>query len=81
MIARTNVEDRLRKRRSKDIPKSDLLAEVKNILDLEDHKDESIYNKLQSQEGISQNSFNIDLLDTDRIYHVERIIRRAWGKE
>ena len=73
MIARTNVKDRLRKHRSKDIPKSDLLAEVKNILDLEDHKDESVYNKLQSQEGISQNSFNIDLLDTDRIYHVEHI--------
>jgi len=73
MIARTNVEDRLRKHRSKDIPKSDLLAEVKNILDLEDHKDESVYNKLQSQGGISQNSFNIDLLDTDRIYHVEHI--------
>lgn len=73
MIARTNVEDRLRKHRSKDIPKSDLLAEVKNILDLEDHKDESVYNKLQLQEGISQNSFNIDLLDTDRIYHVEHI--------
>ena len=73
MIARTNVEDRLRKHRSKDIPKSDLLAEVKNILDLEDDKDESVYNKLQSQEGISQNSFNIDLLDTDRIYHVEHI--------
>lgn len=73
MIARTNVEDRLRKHRSKDISKSDLLAEVKNILDLDDHKDESVYNKLQSQEGISQNSFNIDLLDTDRIYHVEHI--------
>ncbi len=73
MIARTNVEDRLRKHRSKDISKSDLLAEVKNILDLENHKDESVYNKLQSQEGISQNSFNIDLLDTDRIYHVEHI--------
>ena len=73
MIARTNVEDRLRKHRSKDISKSDLLAEVKNILDLDDHKDESVYNKLQSQEGISQNSLNIDLLDTDRIYHVEHI--------
>ena len=73
MIARTNVEDRLRKHRSKDIPKSDLLAEVKNILDLEDHKDESVYNKLQSQGGISQNSLNIDLLDTDRIYHVDHI--------
>ena len=73
MIARTNVEDRLRKHRSKDISKSDLLAEVKNILDLEDHKDESVYNKLQSQGGISQNSFNIDLLDTDRIYHVDHI--------
>lgn len=73
MIARTNVEDRLRKHRSKDISKSDLLAEVKNILDLDDHKDESVFNKLQSQGGVSQNSFNIDILDTDRIYHVEHI--------
>jgi len=73
MITRTNVEDRLRKHRSKDISKSDLLAEVKNILNLDDHKDESVYNKLQSQGGVYQNSFNIDLLDTDRIYHVEHI--------
>ena len=73
MIARTNVEDRLRKHRSKDISKSDLLAEVKNILDRDDHKEESVYNKLQSQGGFSQNSVNIDLLDTDRIYHVEHI--------
>jgi len=73
MITRTNVEDRLRKNRSKDISKSDLLAEVKNILNLDDHKDESVYNKLQSQGGVYQNSFNIDLLDTDRIYHVEHI--------
>ena len=73
MITRTNVEDRLRKHRSKDISKSDLLAEVKNILDLDDHKEESVYNKLQSQGGFSQNSFNIDLLDPDRIYPVEHI--------
>ena len=73
MITRTNVEDRLRKHRSKDISKSDLLAEVKNILDLDDYKEESVYNKLQSQGGFSQNSFNIDLLDPDRIYHVEHI--------
>ena len=73
MITRTNVEDRLRKHRSKDISKSDLLAEVKNILDLDDHKDESVFIKLQSQGGVCQNSFNIDLLDTDRIYNVEHI--------
>lgn len=73
MITRTNVEDRLRKHRSKDISKSDLLAEVKNILDLDDHKDESVYNKIQSQGGVSQNSFNIDLLDTDGIFHVKHI--------
>jgi hypothetical protein len=73
MIARTNVEDRLRKHRSRQISKSDLLAEIKNLLDQDDLKDELIYNQLQSSNERHHNALDIDLLDTDRIYHVEHI--------
>ena len=73
MIARTNVEDRLRKHRSRQISESDLLAEIKNLLDQDDLKDELIYNQLQSSNERHHNALDIDLLDTDRIYHVEHI--------
>ncbi len=73
MIARTNVEDRLRKHRSRQISESDLLAEIKNLLDQDDLKDELIYNQLQSSSEHNHNALDIDLLDTDRIYHVEHI--------
>ncbi len=73
MIARTNVEDRLRKHRSRQISESDLLAEIKNLLDQDDLKDELIYNQLQSSSEYNHNALDIDLLDTDRIYHVEHI--------
>jgi hypothetical protein len=33
MIARTNLEDRLKKHRSREISEADLLDEIKNILD------------------------------------------------
>lgn len=73
MIARTNVEDRLKKHRSREISESDLLAEIKNIFDQDDRKDASIISQLQSSSGRDHNALNLDLLDTDRIFHVSHI--------
>ena len=73
MIARTNVEDRLKKHRSREISESDLLAEIKNIFDQGDRKDASIISQLQSSSGRNHNALNLDLLDTDRIFHVSHI--------
>jgi len=73
MIARTNVEDRLKKHRSREISESDLLAEIKNIFDQNDRKDASIISQLQSLSGRDHNALNLDLLDTDRIFHVSHI--------
>ena len=73
MIARTNVEDRLKKHRSREISESDLLAEIKNIFDQGDRKDASIISQLQSLSGRDHNALNLDLLDTDRIFHVSHI--------
>ncbi|NBT89049.1 MAG: hypothetical protein EBT51_12245 [Flavobacteriaceae bacterium] len=73
MIARTNVEDRLKKHRSREISESDLLAEIKNIFDQGDRKDASIISQLQSSSGRDHNALDLDLLDTDRIFHVNHI--------
>ncbi|MDA9127776.1 hypothetical protein N9J65_02840 [Flavobacteriaceae bacterium] len=73
MIARTNVEDRLKKHRSREIYESDLLAEIKNIFDQGDRKDASIISQLQSSSERDHNALDLDLLDTDRIFHVDHI--------
>jgi len=73
MIARTNVEDRLKKHRSREVSESDLLAEIKNIFDQGDRKDASIISQLHSSSGRDHNALNLDLLDTDRIFHVSHI--------
>ena len=73
MIARTNVEDRLRKHRSRQISESNLLAEIKNLLDQDDRKDAAITSQLQSSRERDHNAFDIDLLETDRIFHLDHI--------
>lgn len=73
MIARTNVEERLKKHRSRQISESDLLAEIKNLLDQDDRKDATIISQLQSSSGRDHNGFDIDLLETDRIFHLDHI--------
>ncbi len=72
MIARTNV-DRLKKHRSREISESDLLAEIKNIFDHNDRKDASIISQLQSSSERDHNALDLDLLDTDRIFHLDHI--------
>ncbi|MDC0408886.1 hypothetical protein OAM38_01595 [Flavobacteriaceae bacterium] len=73
MIARTNVEDRLKKHRSREISESDLLDEIKNIFDNNDRKDASIISQLQSSSECDHNALDLDLLDTDRIFHLDHI--------
>ena len=73
MIARTNLEDRLKKHRSREISEADLLDEIKNILDRDNQKDESVQNQLQASSNKDHNTFDIDLLETDRIFHLDHI--------
>jgi hypothetical protein len=73
MIARTNVEDRLKKHRSREISESDLLDEIINIFDQGDRKDASIISQLQSSSERDHNALDLDLLDTDRIFHLDHI--------
>ncbi len=73
MIARTNVEERLKKHRTQQITEANLLAEIKNIFNREEEKDQAIISRLQDEPQADYNAFDLDLLDTDRIFHLDHI--------
>lgn len=74
MLGRTNIEDQLRKARGKQIEEADILKQVQAILDEEDRKVDEIMVRMKNpQKPTPRNHFNIDLLETDRIYHVDQI--------
>jgi hypothetical protein len=73
MIARTNVEDRLKKLRSGQVTEDRILAEIKNILGQEDQKDTKVMEGLQRHNSADHNNFDLDLLHTDRLYHIDQI--------
>jgi len=72
MIAKTNIEERLRKHRSRsgDINAVDqLLAKLAKDAETE----ERIKNELSSNGNQISNQFDINLLESDKIYHVDTI--------
>ena len=73
MIKRTNIEFRLKRFRDRQISEQDLLREVENILKSVDDKDALVLDTIQNGRGSDSNNFDFDLLESDRIYHVEHI--------
>lgn len=73
MIERTNVEVSLKKHRSRLITPDDLLAQIKDILSQDDLKDKAILDQLHVDQGTHHNEFDLDLLETDRIFHLDHI--------
>jgi len=72
MIAKTNIEERLRKHRSRsgDIDAIDqLLAKLAKDAETE----ERIKNELSSNGNEISNHFDINLLESDKIYHIDTI--------
>ncbi|UOB16961.1 hypothetical protein [Abyssalbus ytuae] len=73
ILKKTNVEEKLRGYRKKDLNDSNILQQVKTILGSHTHQEHQIQQELKTSENASYNSFNIDLLETDRIYHIDHI--------
>jgi hypothetical protein len=74
MWNRTNIEDQLKKARSKSTSEKDILRQVQAILDDQERKVDEIMLRMKSpQKPTPRNHFNLDLLETDRIYHVDQI--------
>ena len=74
MLSRTSIEQKLQKVRNKTHQPADILKQVSAILAQDDLKEDAIIARMKSpQKPTPRNSFDIDLLETDRIYHVDQI--------
>jgi hypothetical protein len=73
MISKTNIETQLFKIRSKRITEDDLLIEIQNIFSENKKEREHILQKLKGNRSNDNNSFNIELLDSQQIFHCNDI--------
>lgn len=73
LFKKTNVEEKLRNYRDKVIHSNTILEQVSYILKTHVSPQVKIQNELHNSKGNSTNNFNIDILESDRIYHVSHI--------
>lgn len=73
-LPKTNIEKKLAKAKlSSDISEKDRLKEVYTILSNLDNELERIAENITMSNGTPNNSFNFDLLESSRIYHINDI--------
>ena len=68
-----NLEEKLNKLKNKNFTEDEVLKAVKDILTQDNKKDDRILEKLAEYNDTLKNNFDIDLLESDKIYHVEQI--------
>ncbi len=73
LIDRTNLEIELKKYRAKESNEIDFLNEVKAFLSNDDDLRNAIKQKIKGSSSTKHNNFDFDLLETDKIYHVQQI--------
>ncbi|MGJ8684631.1 MAG: hypothetical protein ACSHWW_08405 [Nonlabens sp.] len=74
MLSRTDIEQQLQKARNKKYQEVDILEQVSKILKEDQLKEDAIMARMKSpQKPTPRNQFNLDLLETDKIYHVDQI--------
>ncbi|NNF82641.1 MAG: hypothetical protein HKO67_10810 [Flavobacteriaceae bacterium] len=73
MIKRINALKKLQSAQSKLLKGHDILEQVKAILDADSKVEDRITDTLNSGSTGESNSLNIDLLESNRIYHIEAI--------
>lgn len=74
MFERTDIEQQLQKARNKNFKEIDILKQVAIVLKEDGLKEDAIMARMKSpQKPTPRNQFNIDLLETNRIYHVDQI--------
>ncbi|MBT9188576.1 hypothetical protein [Zobellia russellii] len=71
LLKKVNIEEKLSKIRPETDHKN--LSELYLILNRDIESREKIGNTLQNKNSSATNAFNLDLLETNRIYHVEQI--------
>ncbi len=73
LLRRTNIEAALQKARGRETQEEDVLKEVELILQKDAKHQARIEDQLASSSSTAVNHFEFDLLETDKIYHIEQI--------
>ena len=73
ILQRTNIEDKLRRLRSKQLTELEILAQVRDILAMDKEQEKSVDSINLPKNSI--NTFDFDLLETNRIFHLDQIKR------
>lgn len=73
LTTKTNLVEQLHKKRKKEISTQDILAEVNAVLSRNQQERNRIINQLSEENSTIVNHFNINLLETDRIFHINQI--------
>lgn len=71
--SRVNLQKELENIRGKEISEKEILEEIKAFLAEKERSDEDILERLNSADGSEENPFNLDLLETNRIFHISHI--------
>ena len=74
LLKKTNIEEKLYRAKLKTNNDTFILDEVRSILEQDDLKDQRIMSSIASSHNHSDfNSFNFDLLESERIFHIDQI--------
>ncbi|RZJ64234.1 MAG: hypothetical protein EOO50_16425 [Flavobacterium sp.] len=68
-----NLKTKLLREREKSISQDELLDRVKSILENNETERREIREKIGNGDASDSNVFNVDLLETDRIFHISQI--------
>ncbi len=73
LFNRTNIEEKLQCQRQKNFTPEDILTAVKHIIEDDNKVESRIEKTLTSGKFTDRNSFNFELLESDKIYHIDNI--------
>lgn len=73
LVKRTNIEDRLQRRREVDLKGENILQQLERVFEEDRFRESAILNKLSGKQDLITNDFKLDLLEENRIYHIDQI--------
>lgn len=73
LLKRTNIEEKLQRLKRKNFSENDVLDAVKSILEKDNKRELRINETLGNGKSKNDNDFTFDLLETDKIYHIDQI--------
>ena len=73
ILKETNIEHKLQNIRNKSSDSEQILVEVQQILREDSLKETKITDTLGSKNNARENNFDFDLLETDKIFHIDQI--------